>query len=1336
MPLLTRRKVQRPRRLRAASSGLLIVVALAASTVPALATPVISAANIPNSAFAPGGVDMATGELILVMRPDLVLAGPMPLTFERYYGSMLSTGGPPAHMGPNWRSNFDFNLSLTPSGAVVTTNEGQQIQFQPVPGGWNLVSPTDLPYRLDSTPTAWRFTDPRRQQVCLFDSGSLRLTAMADAHGNSLNLIYAGGNLTQVNDGSGRSLTFAYDPAGLLVGVNDGTRAVHFAYASGRLASCVDAAGGVTSYAYTGSPALQNLIQSVTEPLGNSPMTWSYDPLGRVVGTTDALLNSSSFAWDLPAGNRWTDPLGHSWNYTHDAQGRLTSVLDPAGGTTSFTYDPLGRLASSTRPLGDVTSIAYDAASGRPSTLTRGDGTVFDFGYAGHGILGATLYDVTHIGYPGGAVDSFGRDPFGNLTDWTDRGGFHWTATYNGRGEPLTRTNAAGGTTTLAYDPKGNLISSTDNAGHTTSYEYDVLNRVTKVTMGDGSNQQFLYDDLDQIITLTDQAGKVWSRTYDANGRLSTTTNPLIEHEGFRYDSRDRLTQTTDPLGGTRSFVYDPAGRLASSTDRTGIVTQYQYDVLGRPIHVNDPAGGSGTLTYDGNSRIPAVQDALGHTTTFLYDALDRVVHLADPAGAATDYAYDPMGRPISANGPLGHSRSMSYDARGLATSFHDATSETDFTRTPLGEIGQVNDPNHNPWPSSFDPDGRMLSSSDPLARTSSYAYDAAGRLTHAILPLGSADVGFDLAGRPTSLGFSDGTLLNFVWNDANRMTGGTGVALGYDAAGRVTSSNGLTVTRDAEGRVTGESYGPGKLVSYAYDARGLLASMTDWLGGTTTFAHDTTGALISLIRPNGTRASYQYDDAGRLADLLEVGAGPVHAQLAHIAITRDPLGQPISTSRSQPIVPGVWASQTTNFSYDAASQLNEGTFDARGRMTSQGGRTFQWDGASRLTSFTDVSGPAVTHTWDALGSPLTHTQAGVSEQYLWNYAMDVPTLDIVSQGGAPKRYYVHMPSGLLLYSIEAASGARTYFSFDERGNTEFLADEAGALQTTYAYSPLGDVIMAGMDSANPFTFAAAGGAIQLGGGIYGMGGGVYDTKSARMISGGATPLWFGPCPYPPEDLDLPVLNGPQFGPGLAIPSVIGYLSPFWFIHPSWPHEGGMGDGPQLDPVPNNIRTRSPFGFLNPGGPVEQRIFANYMHITSGGIGPQFGPMLATHRVIGTRSPFWFVNPGGPVEQRIFANYVHITSGGIGPQFGPMLATHSVIGTRSPFWFTNPGGPVMEPDPHPWRSASMATGSWWLVGPDPRSYTSIVDSVQDPQPVPWFADPGSFAADPTPTPWR
>ena len=129
---------------------------LLAGPSPVRATPITSAANIPYSGFAPGNVDMATGELIIVCPPDLRLDGPMPLAFERYYGSMLVREGFAAgRLGPNWLGSFDWSLSVGSPGPAVVTNRGQRLQFQANPvGGWDLVSPTDQKYRLDSTPGA------------------------------------------------------------------------------------------------------------------------------------------------------------------------------------------------------------------------------------------------------------------------------------------------------------------------------------------------------------------------------------------------------------------------------------------------------------------------------------------------------------------------------------------------------------------------------------------------------------------------------------------------------------------------------------------------------------------------------------------------------------------------------------------------------------------------------------------------------------------------------------------------------------------------------------------------------------------------------------------------------------------------------------------------------------------------------------------------------------------------------------------------------------------------------------------------------------------------------
>ena len=103
-----------------------------------------------------------------------------------------------------------------------------------------------------------------------------------------------------------------------------------------------------------------------------------------------------------------------------------------------------------------------------------------------------------------------------------------------------------------------------------------------------------------------------------------------------------------------------------------------------------------------------------------------------------------------------------------------DVSSHTTLTRTSLGEVSQLTDPNQHAWPSAYDAMGWPASSADPLGRASSYSYDVRNRLTHVTLPIGSLDVTFDAAGRTTGHSYSDGTALTYSYDDADRLTGGT----------------------------------------------------------------------------------------------------------------------------------------------------------------------------------------------------------------------------------------------------------------------------------------------------------------------------------------------------------------------------------------------------------------------------------------------------------------------------------------------------------------------------------------------------------------------------------
>jgi YD repeat-containing protein len=1050
---------------------------------------------------------MATGELILVMRPDLSMDGPFPVLFRRYYASMLAREGfASGHLGLNWLGTYDWSLSVAGSIVNVITNRGQRIQFQQGPvGGWNLLSPTDENYRLDFVGGIWRFTHPGIRQVLLFDGTSHLLTQILDEHGNALSLGYISGRLSQVTDGLGRSLTFGYDATGLLILVADGTRSVSYAYTSGLLTGVTDAGAHTWTYAYIQPGPTQGLLVGVTEPLGNTPVTQMYDPLGRVMSQTDALGGMATYSYDAPPGSVFMDPLGNMWTYLHDSLNRLMTLTDPAAGATSFTYDALGRLATSTRPLGDMTSFAYDAASGYPNSITLGDGSMLTYTFGSHSVSGASLFDLSTAHYPDGAMETYGRDGAGNLTDYADRGGFHWLGTYNSRGQILTSTNPSAGVTTFTYDPQGRPATERDNAGNTTNYAYDGLSRLTQITWPDATHQSYAYDAFDHETSLTDERGKLWSYAYDANGRLMTETDPLTEATGYLYDALDRVMQVVDPLGHATGYAYDPAGRLMTMTDRSGRATGYQYDTVGRLSGVSDPAGGTTTYSYDADGRLLMVQDPLSHSTSFGYDMLDRITHMTDPVSTGFDYSYDAMGRILTANTALGHAESFHYDPRGLLSSFFDVTSETDLARTPLGEVSQLTDPNRNGWPRGHDAQGRITSAADPLARTTTYEYDGLSRPIHIGRPDGSVQqITYDPAGRVTGESNTDGTSFTYSYDDANRLTGANGASFAYDAAGRMTSSNGFTMTYDNEGRILSETYAPGKVVSYSYDSRGLPSQMMDWMGGATTFTHDAAHRLTGITRPNGETAAYAYDAADRLVSSVESRPPPQNSPLASIAITRDALGQPTSIERREPLMPGVTTPSTTAFAYDPASQIEGLSYDPLGRLLSDGTRSFQWDGASRLTHYA-AGADSPRFTYDAFGQQLGATQPNSAVAQAWNYGRGYPTNDdmAVSLPTPRTSYNVRAPSGLLLYSIDGSTGARSFYHYDENGNTMFLTNGAGAVVTEYAYTPTGGVAVLGQTGNNFFTWDAAAGAMQLGlSGLFREGGRIYDPRNAGVISG------------------------------------------------------------------------------------------------------------------------------------------------------------------------------------------------------------------------------------------
>nr|MDQ2901225.1 hypothetical protein [Acidobacteriota bacterium] len=86
-------------------------------------------------------------------------------------------------------------------------------------------------------------------------------------------------------------------------------------------------------------------------------------------------------------------------------------------------------------------------------------------------------------------------------------------------------------------------------------------------------------------------------------------------------------------------------------------------------------------------------------------------------------------------------------------------------------------------------------------------------------------------------------------------------------------------------------------------------------------------------------------------------------------------------------------------------------------------------------------------------------TSGGTTRNFVFDYALKLPALSVVQQGGADLRYYVYLPNRKLLYSVEAADNSHKFYHFDEAGNTAFLTDDGANVTDSYAITPYGESV-------------------------------------------------------------------------------------------------------------------------------------------------------------------------------------------------------------------------------------------------------------------------------------
>ncbi len=726
-----------------------------------------------------------------------------------------------------------------------------------------------------------------------------------------------------------------------------------------------------------------------------------------------------------------TGPYGRQLMLTVDTAGRLTSVTDPIGRVVSYSYDTEGNLATVTGADGSTRSYFYQDsndlhnlteiidesgltyarftydAQDRAIASSHTSGYGHTISYLANGIVEVTdalgnvnrytvsdvnnipvVTSVQELSCNCGSSTSFVFDPAtGHLASSSDKNGVVTAYTYDGLGNMLTKTEAAGTqyetTLTRIYNASGHLISETDALGATTSYIRDAQGRALSKALPTGDTTQWVWNPDNTIATVTAANGGVIAYTYNGFGQTEYVTNPdgsvrmmiydaagrlvSVRDEagavtGYTYDAKDRLLSVTDALGRSIANSYDIKGNLASIVDQAGLITTFTYDSEDRPLTVTNPNGSivqtaydamgnlvsqqlydaAGalvtveTMTYDAQGRLVQTTYADGTSSLNTYDVIGRLISSTDQAGKVTQYTYDPLGRMTSVTNPNSETVAYTYDLLGRQTAVIAANgATTSYVYDALGRKTAEHSPDRGSTTMAYDAMGNMISRTDGNGTATNYTYDIMNRATAVAYPSDPAsNVGFtyDVVGRTTSM--QDGS-------------GATGYA--YDIVGNTLSTSwrpvgatavmSVSYTYDGAGRISSAVYPSGRVITYAYGPDGAVASMntSGGSGGVSLVSNVTRnaqGAIASRTFGNGIVETRSYDALGRVAG---VAAGSALSR--SLAWNADSMIGSISDNLN--------AGKSQSFVYDPAERLVSAsggygalgyTYDANGNRTSKSG--------------------------------------------------------------------------------------------------------------------------------------------------------------------------------------------------------------------------------------------------------------------------------------------------------------------------------------------------------------------------------------------------------------
>jgi len=639
----------------------------------------------------------------------------------------------------------------------------------------------------------------------------------------------------------------------------------------------------------------------------------------------------------------------------------LSRVEDESGGETRFHYGhevapsgvpALARVEHPDVTLRDgttqtaVTQYEYDA-HGRLLRQTSPEGRIDQHRYGTAG--NENGYSVARVRDPGGvaATESYGYDPFGNVSSVTDEESNTTTLEFDERNRLIRSVKpAVSGVAPeirLSYHLDGMLAELRRPRGAAaglppaedtivTRYEYDTLGRVVRQVDGANADEPrslaFTFDAEDRMIEVVDALGRREEFLRDERGAL-------LVHRRIGPDGAERSVRMVRDINGEVvhsilpgdhriEWTRDSWDRVsvqqepAYADGRARIALDYGDDdlLLARTITGPDGAGAPNTVLaratygYDERGRLISEDEGAGATTTW-FDSDGLPVAEVTAGGARIERGYDDLSRLVSLIDPLGNKSTFAYDRADRLLEHLVSEPTTAGATVDRLEVR------------TYDAQGRQITHVDPAGRTTSYAYDEGGRHVETTDPAG--------------------TVTTIVHN-----------AFGELVETR-TAAGGVPVTqrmdRDGGGRVVAFTDGTGSRWENDLDAFDAVLAHRAPSGREERMTYAADGSVSLYETPGGSEIAYGRRGDGALEQITFTPAG---GSLATPAVTfvRDGLARLRSATQ---------AGSAVERSYDLAGRLTEERTDGTSLARA-------YDDAARVTRTTYSDGRRDRFEHDELG--------------------------------------------------------------------------------------------------------------------------------------------------------------------------------------------------------------------------------------------------------------------------------------------------------------------------------------------------------------------------------